>query len=169
MRRVAIVLLLGLLISPASSARASGAVRTADDLLALAPAELEALYRGGRAVGVPDGRVRGTVLTAPGTGRAKALSRGARVLWQGKVVDAANGRAVNRFLGVPVVAGRLYLGNSLLDGAPALVLDYRETSHVYRKYRDEIREVAPGLYLGRMMDVSRSPATLKLQFALEAR
>lgn len=168
MRRVLGALLLGMLVvSPA--ARGSAVVRTADDLLALSPAQLDALYRGGRAVGVPEGRVRGTVLTAPGTGRARVLSRGARVLWQGKVIDAAHGRAVNRFLGVPVVAGQLYLGNSLLDGAPSLVLDYRETSRVYRRYRDEIREVAPGLYLGRMMDVSRSPATLRLLFALEVR
>jgi hypothetical protein len=168
MRRVVMTLGLGMLLV-APPARGGAVVRTADDLLALSPAQLEALYRGGRAVRVPDGRVRGTVLTAPGTGRARMLSRGSRVLWQGKIIDAANARAVNRFLGVPVVAGQLYLGNSLLDGAPALVLDYRETSHVYRRYRDEIREVAPGLYLGRMMDVSRSPATLKLQFALECR
>lgn len=149
------------------AARGTGVVRTADDLLALSPSQLEALYRGGRAVGVPDGRVRGTVLTSPGTGRARMMSRGARVLWQGKIVDASHGRAVNRFLGVPIVAGQLYLGNSLLDGGPALVLDYRETSLVYRKYRDEIREIAPGLYLGRMMDVSQPTATLKLLFALE--
>ncbi len=152
----------------APAARGAIEIRTADDLLALSPSQLEALYRGGRAAGIPDGRVRGTVLTAPGTGRSRLLSRGARVLWQGKNVDAGNGRAVNRFLGLPIVAGQLYLGTSLLDGAPSLVLDYRETSLVYRRYRDEIREIAPGLYLGRMMDVSRPQPTLKLLFALEA-
>lgn len=167
MRCVLGSLLLGLIVT-GTTAQGSIEVRTADDLLALSPSRLEALYRGGRAVGVPDGRVRGTVLTAPGTGRARLMSRGARVLWQGKNVDTAQGRAVNRFLGLPIVAGQLYLGTSLLDGAPALVLDYRETSLIYRRYRDEIREIAPGLYLGRMMDVSRSEPTLKLLFALEA-
>ena len=37
-----------------------------------------------------------------------------------------------------------------MDGQPATILDYSETSHLYANYRDEIRQVGPGLFLGAM-------------------
>ncbi|MBN8904147.1 MAG: hypothetical protein J0H57_24265 [Rhodospirillales bacterium] len=39
---------------------------------------------------------------------------------------------------------------SWLDGKPCIVLDYSETSMVAQWIRDEIRLVAPGLYLGKV-------------------
>jgi hypothetical protein len=36
----------------------------------------------------------------------------------------------------------------MLDGEETIVLDYSQTSLAARSVRDEIREVAPGLYLG---------------------
>ena len=51
--------------------------------------ELDALYRQGRVVGIPPGRVRGTAILAPGTRRNGAMARGTRLVWQGKVFDPA--------------------------------------------------------------------------------
>ena len=59
-------------------------------------------------------------------------------------------------------------GPSWLDGAPSMILDYRGTSRIYGNYRDEIREVAPGLYLGLMYDRTTAPASLKRYFAFDS-
>jgi hypothetical protein len=88
-------------------------------------------------------------------------------VWQGKVVDPSGTIAVNRFFGVPAVKGRLYQGQSWLDGGPALILDYADTSRLYADNRDEIRLIAPGLYLGLMHDRSTNPPTLTTYFVIE--
>lgn len=145
------------------------AVSTLDDLARLAPEQLDALYAVAPAAGVPSGRVKGRVLVRPGTAMAVPASRGSRLVWQGKVFDPPAATAVNRFVGLPFIKGRLYQGPSWFDGHPALILDYAETSRLYRPYRDEIRRVAPGLYLGRMYERTAPSPTQTLLFALEDR
>jgi hypothetical protein len=166
MRRVGLVALIVWGVSAPVTAQAP--VGSVDQLLRLDEAQIIALYRGGAAVGLPPGKVRGTPLLATGTRRARVMSRGARLLWQGKVIDPDAAGAVNRFAGVRVIRGELYAAPSWLDGAPTLVLDYRRTSHVYAKYRDEIRRVGPGLYLGLMFDRTKPCATPVMLFALES-
>jgi hypothetical protein len=132
-------------------------------------AELDMLYRQGTVTAVPVERVRGTAILAPGSRRTRVLSRGARVVWQGKVFQPGQGTAVNRFFGLRVVRSQVYQGPSWLDGGPSLVLDYSQTSRVYANKRDEIRQVAPGLFLGLMYDRMTAPPRLQMYFALEAR
>ena len=96
-------------------------------------------------------------------------SRAGRLVWQGKDFDGGGATAVNRFFGIKAVRGRLYQGSSWLDGRPSLVLDYQNTSLVYRRYRDEIREIAPGLYLGAMFSRTQPQPTFTRYFAFEAR
>jgi hypothetical protein len=140
---------------------------TLDQLLRMSPAELEALYRQGVAEAIPEGRVRGTALLAPGTWRTRTLARGTRLVWQGKIIEPGQATAVNRFFGMRIIRGQLYQGPSWLDGAPSLVLDYSQTSRIYAKNRDEIRQVAPGLFLGLMYDRTTSPPGLSMYFALQ--
>jgi hypothetical protein len=130
--------------------------------------ELEALYRQGSVVGIPPGRVRGTAILAPGARRNAVMAAGTRLVWQGKVFEAGNVTAVNRFFGLPVVRAQVYQGPSWHDGAAALVLDYSRTSRVYARYRDEIRQVAPGLFLGLMYDATTNPPDLRMYFVLES-
>lgn len=164
---VAIALVLTAILSP--RAWSQQACWTVNDLLALDEAQLLALYSSSSAVVMPRGKVKGTPIIKPGTRNAKLISKGARVCWQGKVFHPESGRAVNRFFGVPSVPAALSTGPSRLDGRPALILDYAETSLVYEPYRDEIRQVSPGLYLGLMYDRRTCPASLKLMFVLEDR
>jgi hypothetical protein len=140
-----------------------------DQLVRLSGPELDALYRGGAAAPVPSGKVRGRAILYPGTRLARPASGVARVMWQGKIFDPANSSAVNKFFGVRIIRGNLYYAESWLDGRPSLILDYCETSRVYRPYRDEIREVAPGIYLGLMYERTQPAPTLKMYFALDAR
>jgi hypothetical protein len=131
--------------------------------------ELDELYRRGAAAPIAEGRIRGTAILAPGTRRTRTLSRGARLFWQGKVFEPGQTTAVNRFFGVSIVRAQVYQGPSWLDGSPSLILDYSQTSRVYANNRDEIRQVAPGLYLGLMYDRTTAPPALQMYFALEAR
>lgn len=96
------------------------------------------------------------------------MSAGARLVWQGKTIDPSGASATNRFFGLPMIRGQLYQGQSWLDGGPAVILDYAETSRVYAQNRDEIRQIAPGLYLGLMYGRTEPQPTLKLYFVLEA-
>ena len=149
-------------------APAAPAVVTLDQLLAMSSAELDTVYRQGASVAIPEGRIRGTAILSPGTRRTRALSRGARLMWQGKVFEPGQTSAVNRFFGMRVVRAQVYQGPSWLDGQPSLILDYSQTSRVYENNRDEIRQVAPGLYLGLMYDRTTSPVSLKMYFAFDA-
>jgi hypothetical protein len=44
----------------------------------------------------------------------------------------------------------VYKAPSWLDGKECIVLDYSDTSIVAQWIRDEIREIQPGLYLGKV-------------------
>jgi len=137
-------------------------------LLEMCPAELEALYRQGCVAAIPGGPIKGTALLASGTHHAHTLSRGSRLIWQGKVIEPCQNTAVNRFFGHSIIRGQVYQGQSWHDGGPALILDYGQTSCLYKNNRDEIRQVAPGLYLGLMHDRTKAPPKLVMYFALEA-
>jgi len=47
-----------------------------------------------------------------------------------------------------LIRAKVYKAPSWFDQKECIVLDYSHTSLVARKIRDEIREVAPGLFLG---------------------
>ncbi len=51
-------------------------------------------------------------------------------------------------IGAHSIRAKVYYAESWFDQKEAIILDYRETSLLARWIRDEIRLVAPGLYLG---------------------
>ena len=117
--------------------------------------ELDALYRDVATPGeIPVGDTRGTALVLPGRAAGRVAQAIARLLfWQGKVFDPRSGMLRNKVtpFGIRAVRARVYVGDSWLDrGTEAIVLDYSKTSLVARWVRDEIREVAPGLWLGKV-------------------
>lgn len=113
--------------------------------------ELADLFGTGTAGAVPDGRGRGTVLLGTG-GRAARVAAALcyALAWRGKVVNARAGRLKNLVtpLGIRAIEAAVYKQDSWYDGATCIVLDYSRTSLLARKVRDEIREVAPGVFLG---------------------
>jgi hypothetical protein len=154
-------------ILPQTPSLAQAPALSAGQLLQMSGPELDAIYRQGSAVGIPPGRVRGTAILAPGSRRNRAMALGTRLVWQGKIIDPDGTAAVNRFFGLPIVRARVYQDRSWLDGAPSVVLDYRQTSRIYAENRDEIRQVAPGLFLGLMYGRTEPQPTLRMYFALE--
>jgi hypothetical protein len=117
------------------------------DLLDMPADKLDDLFRASPPGEIPDG----TVLVAPGSSLSGPAANLVHLLaWQGKVFDRAKGELRNEVLpfGLKAVRAKVYKDESWLDGKEAIILDYSKTSLVAQWIRDEIREVAPRLYLG---------------------
>jgi hypothetical protein len=140
---------------------------TMEHLIRMSPCQLEQLYAHGVLAPIPAGKIRGQALLNPGTKLAVPTSHASRLIWQGKIFHTDGCTAINRFFGVRAIKANVYVAESWRDGCPALILDYSQTSLLYKPYRDEIRQVAPGLYLGLMFDRTTCPVKLKMYFALE--
>lgn len=126
------------------------ALRT-PDILRLSQDALDELFRASPAGEIPQGKSKGTVMVLPGTGFAKVAAWWTRLfIWQGKVFDPERGILRNRIspFRFQSITARVYHDASVLDGRECIALDYSRTSLVARWVRDEIREVAPGTYLG---------------------
>jgi hypothetical protein len=113
--------------------------------------ELSKLFAAGRAGDTPNGHGRGTVLLGTG-GLPARLAAGLvyALAWRGKVVDARRARLKNILtpLEIQAIKAVIYTQDSWYDGRPCIVLDYSRTSLIARMIRDEIREIAPGVFLG---------------------
>lgn len=135
---------------------------TADQLLKKPPEDLDALFRASPAGAIPEGEATGTAIAFPGTWRARLFAGFARwFLWQGKIFDPAGRCLRNRVTAFSLTAikAEVYTGKSWFDGEDCIVIDYAKTSLVARFVRDEIRLVAPGLYLGQVyLGQNRKPA-----------
>jgi hypothetical protein len=117
----------------------------------MSQAQLDELYRSSPAGEIPRGEGNGTLLIAPGTKLSDLAARLVRhFAWQGKVFDPERGELRNEVtpFGVKAVAAKVYKGPSWFDENECIILDYSRTSLIAHWVRDEIREVAPGLYLG---------------------
>ena len=86
--------------------------------------------------------------------------------WQGKVFDAKNGVLRNKILplGLNAIIAKVYKADSWLDGKECIVLDYSDTSLVAHWIRDEIREISPGVYLGKVYWGKQRLIDFALQF-----
>lgn len=157
-----------------------------DRLAALPSQALRELYGHG---GVPDdlteldGRPKGRMLAVRGAEGGpvgwllRALARHPRFPWDGKSFFAERedeGRGVNRidlfvrrFEWFPFATR---VEPSVVDGAPCVHLDYASANNPWpiARIRDELREVAPGLYLGpALWTAGDGAATHLLWFAVD--
>lgn len=122
-------------------------------LLTLSQTELDKLFTDSPVGNIPDGEADGTAIVAPGTTYSANIARFvSNFAWQGKVFDAKKGVLKNKILpfGLNAILARVYKGPSWLDGKECIVLDYSDTSIIAQWIRDEIREIQPGLYLGKV-------------------
>jgi hypothetical protein len=161
--------------------------RTLDELAALDVAALTAIYRGGRmptaGIAALDGNPRCRMLSVrgldagPTAGALRRFAASSAFPWAGKSfasTSAAEGRGINR---VRLGGERRWfpfatlVEPSAIDGQPCIFLDYRqpENPRAIQMIRDELREVAPGLYLGpAMLATGKSAPKLVLWFAVHA-
>jgi hypothetical protein len=122
-----------------------------DHLLQLSQEELDDLFRNSPVGEIPSGEGKGTAIIAPGTQLSEIAAKLIHLIaWQGKVFDPGKGELRNEILplGIHAIVAKVYKEPSWFDGKECIVLDYSHTSLIAHWIRDEIREVAPGVYLG---------------------
>jgi len=134
--------------------------------------QLDQVYKDSQAGSIPSGDTRGTAIVAGSLG-ARWYARFARLFaWQGKVFDLfppeqQNGILINKIsmFSATFIVAKVYKDASWMDGKETIVIDYSKTSFFAKKIRDEIREVEPGVYLGKVW----WGKTRILDFALSAK
>ena len=125
---------------------------TGVDLLKMSQFELDEIYRNSYGGEIPDGNARGTAIIAPGSPATESVASLIEMLaWQGKVFHRDRGYLLNRIspFGWEWVDAKVYVGDSWLCEGESVILDYSQSSFfLAQPIRDEIRQVAPRLYLG---------------------
>ena len=134
-----------------------------DDLERLDPDQLMALYQGARTPRLADldGKLAGRMLAVPRLQKphvkrwVEKFAKSAVFPWQGKTFEhetESHGHGVNRLLGERVswFHFETSVGRSHAGDFDAIHLDYEHSGNppLIRKVKDEVREVAPGLWLG---------------------
>jgi len=129
---------------------------TATDLRSMSRSELDELFRNSPAGPVPKGASRGTALIVPGGFLDRILGGLVRLLvWKGKRfrTDPDGSASLKNLispLSIELFRAEVYPEESWFSDGPAVILDYSESSILVRMIRDEIRQVADGLYLGQV-------------------
>ena len=126
---------------------------TATQLLEMTQPQLDDLFRASPPGPIPAGEATGTAIIAPDTKYSAQIAQFINhFAWQGKVFDPQTKTLKNRItaLGFEAIVAEVYTGASWLDGKECIVLDYSDTSLVAQWIRDEIRQIGPGLYLGKV-------------------
>jgi hypothetical protein len=152
--------------APPSAATEGCTLVSLKHLQRLSPFELEQLYAQAEAGPLPVGCTQGRVLTLTDSRLPKVKTCAFNLAWKGKCFEP-DGSFINRFPGFQALPSRADLGTSWHDGRPSHVMEYPEGTPLFGNLHDEIREVAPGLYLGRLYE--RCPCPRFLGFiALES-
>jgi hypothetical protein len=157
---------------------------TLDSLARLDVDALGAVYAAGTApasLSALDGHPRGRMLAVkkldhgPVAGAIRAFAAAAAFPWGGKsfaAESASAGTGINRvhlFGRHQLFPFQTRLGPSVIDGRPAVVLDYDlpDNPWIIRQIHDEVREVSPGLFLGPAMWKTKGGHAFVLWFALD--
>jgi hypothetical protein len=119
--------------------------------------ELDEIYRQAEPGHIPQGDTQGTAILAGSLFAKFVAALGGHFAWQGKIFDifAADGQSgvlVNKItaFSLTFIVAKVYRDKSWLDGKETIVIDYSKTSFFARVIRDEIREIEPGVWLGKV-------------------
>jgi hypothetical protein len=129
-----------------------GATTDARQLLQLRQHELDELFAASPVGSIPAGLGEGIAMIANRTALGAFLRAIAPFLWKGKTFRPESSDLMNRILpwGMLAIRAQVYIDRSWKADGDAIILDYSKTSIFARYIRDEIREVGPGIYLGKV-------------------
>jgi len=141
---------------------------TAEQLMAKSQKELDDLFTNATTGPIPNGEGKGTAIIAPGTHFIPEIAEMiSHFGWQGKTFDGPRGVLTNRItpFGLNAIVAEVYKDVSWLDGKECIVLDYSKTSLLAHWVRDEIRQIEPGVYLGKVYWKKKRLIDFCLEFA----
>jgi hypothetical protein len=160
-------IVISLLAASSSAAAEPAAITSLDDLVRMNECQLLELYSKAGPGPVPCGYAPGRAIVNPGKRTTVLKSNLLKHVWQGKYFD--DEVMTNRIFGMKFIRGQVALETSWLDGRLVNAIEYSQTSLLFKPYRDEFREVSPGIYLGIMWKRDHCPPKLMAWFALDAR
>ena len=126
-------------------------IKDPKEFLKMSGEQLDEIFRNSPAGEIPRGTTDGTAIIAPGTEISDNIARFVNhFTWKGKVFEPEKGELINRIGPIEhrLIVAKVYKGTSWFDDKECIVIDYADTSLLAHWIRDEIREVAPGIYLG---------------------
>jgi hypothetical protein len=124
---------------------------TLDQLRRMSCCELAELFGRAECGPMPHGCLRGHVLVMTNTRLPRVKARLSGAVWKGKCF-ADDGSFINQWVGFKALDSHAGPGTSWADGKPCIVMEYRPGTPLFANTRDELRQVGPGLYLGRLYD-----------------
>ena len=136
-------------------------------LLSMSQEDLDKLFSSSPSGEIPNGEAKGTAIIAPGTKFNSEIASLINIfVWQGKTFGAAHGTLRNRILafGLNAIVAEVYKTPSWFDNKECIVLDYSKTSTIAGWIRDEIRQLEPGTYLGKVYGGKKPLIHFALQF-----
>ncbi len=128
--------------------------------------ELARLFDNAPSGPVPLGYARGESLLMTSARMPRLQARFASSVWKGKHFEE-NGDFINQWIAFQALRGHAQTGTSWHDEKPCIVIEYPPNTPIFGNTRDELREVAPGLYLARLYERCPCPR-LKGYFAIQA-
>jgi hypothetical protein len=136
------------------------------DLSRMCQGQLDALFTGGSVGCMPVGDGRGRALLVVDARHPRFRAALVDTVWKGKSFTP-DGRMINRWAGgVRAVEAPVRVEPSRLDGKPCIVIDYPPDAAVFGGTWDELREISPGVFLGRAYERCPCPR-LKTYFVVE--
>ena len=127
--------------------------------------ELTRLFESAAPGELPTGYGRGHVIRMTDAKLPRVQARAFGLAWKGKHFEA-DGAFINQFAGFKALPGNVELGASSHDGKPCIVTQYPPGTPVFGNTWDELRQVAPGLYLARLYERCPCPR-FRGYFAIE--
>lgn len=137
------------------------------DLVKMSQAEIDELYKQGSVGEIPNGDSKGIAIIAAGTFLAKILALLTKLfVWSGKVFYPEQKFFLNILppFGIRAFKGEIYKGKGWFDEKEAIILDYSQTSFIFQKVREEMREITPGFYLAQVYLGQKRVSNFTLEF-----
>jgi hypothetical protein len=135
-----------------------------EQLAKLSVGELDQVFCLGEAVPIPPGFARGRLLVLLDNSLPRISTRIGNLIWKGKHF-CADGYFINQWLGFRALHSCAAFEPSWCDGQPCVVLQYPPGTPLLGNMRDEVRQIAPCLFLARAYQ--RCPRRLRGYIALQ--
>ncbi len=138
------------------------------DLLNMSQAEIDELYKQGSVGEIPNGESKGIAIIAAGTILAKILALLSKLFfWEGKFFVREEKFYLNILppLEIRAFKGEIYKGNGRFCEGEAIILDYSQTSFIFKKVKEEMREISPGFYLAQVYIGEKRVSNFTLEFS----
>ena len=138
------------------------------NLLNMSQAEIDEIYKQGSVGEIPDGDGKGIAIIAPGTILANILALLSQLfVWEGKFFYREQKYFLNKLppFGIRAFKGEIYKGNGRFCEGEAIILDYSQTSFIFKKVKEEMREIAPGFYLAQVYLGEKRVSNFTLEFS----